>query len=55
MDPIALESYDFLLHNLEVLADKQLLTLLIMTEEVLVNRNKDLNRFWENWINKNDN
>jgi len=50
MDPIALESYDFLLHNLEVLADKQLLTLLIMTEEVLVNRNKELTKFWKEWM-----
>ena len=50
MDPIALESYDFLLHNLEVLADKQLLTLLIMTEEVLVNRNKELTKFWNEWM-----
>ena len=50
MDPIILESYDFLLHNLEVLADKQLLTLLIMTEEVLVNRNKELTKFWKEWM-----
>ena len=50
MDPIALESYDFLLHNLESLVDEQLLTLLIMTEDVLVNRNKDFTRFWQTWM-----